>query len=112
MKEIYTFIMENSKLIDSHRENLLKYRGFGDKIVKDAKLFSGGAHNAPLEAIFQIEATPSSTDVGKYMELIKDTFLKAIDDFTAIELGDSDNAINTQLPDDTTVTPSQGVVLQ
>lgn len=50
-KEIYTFIMDNSKLLDSHKEDLLLRRGFGDKIVKDAKLFSGGPHNQALEAL-------------------------------------------------------------
>lgn len=71
-----------------------------------------GVISGPLEAIFQIEATPSSTDVGRYIELIKDTFLKAVDDFTGLDLSDVDNAVTTQLPDDPTVSPAQGVVVQ
>lgn len=43
--------MDHSKLVDAHRDDLLLRRAFGDKIVKDARLFSGGPHNAPLEAL-------------------------------------------------------------
>ena len=50
MKEIYTFIMEKGVLIDAHKADLLSRRGFGDKIVANARLFSGGPHNLPLEA--------------------------------------------------------------
>lgn len=50
MKEIYTFLMDGSQLIDAHRADLIERRGFGDKVVKKARLFSGGKHNQALEA--------------------------------------------------------------
>lgn len=49
MKDIYTFVMERSRLTEAHKAILLEKRGFGDKIVQSAKLFSGGPHNQHLE---------------------------------------------------------------
>lgn len=71
-----------------------------------------GVISKPFEAIFQIEATPSSSDVGRFMELIRETNMKAIDEFTELELTDKDFSITTQLPDDPTVSGSQGMVTQ
>ncbi len=65
----------------------------------------------PLEAIFQVEVTPSAIDLGKDMLLIQDSQLTAIDEFTMLELADKDSGITTQLPDDPTV-GGQGTVTQ
>lgn len=70
-----------------------------------------GVISKPLEAIFQIEATPSSADIGRFMTLIQETSIKAIDDFTDLELSDKDLQITTALPDDPTA-GNQGVVGQ
>ncbi len=74
-------------------------------------LATTGLTGAPMEAIFQVEATPSSIDLGRNMLLIQDTGLKAVDEFTGIDISNKDNAITTQLPDDPTV-GGQGMVTQ
>lgn len=70
-----------------------------------------GVISKPMEAIFQIEATPSSSDRGKLMPLIGETTFKAIDEFTGVELSEKDFAITTGLPDDPTAV-NQGIVTQ
>ncbi len=65
----------------------------------------------PLEAIFQVEATPASIDIGRTILLIQDSQLSAVDEFTMLELSDKDSGITTQLPDDPTV-GGQGTVTQ
>lgn len=70
-----------------------------------------GIISSPLEAIFQIEATPSSADLGRFMNLIQESSLKAIDEFTDLELFDKDFPISTTLPDDSTAS-NQGIVIQ
>lgn len=70
-----------------------------------------GVISRPLEVIFQIEATPSTSDKGRLMPLIGETTLRAIDEFTGIELFAKDIAITTGLPDDPTAV-NQGVVQQ
>ncbi len=65
----------------------------------------------PLEAIFQVEVTPSSADLGRNVLLIQESQLVAVDEFTGLELSDKDSGITTQLPDDPTV-GGQGTVTQ
>ncbi len=72
---------------------------------------TAGIIGKPVEAIFQVEAVPSIQDLNRDMLLIRDSELKATDDFTGLELADRDGGITTQLPDDKTV-GGQSVVLQ
>ncbi len=62
------------------------------------------------EAIFQIEAVPSSDMVGKYMPLVGPTVIKVVDDFTGLESTSVSAPISTALPDDATVGVQGGVV--
>lgn len=74
-------------------------------------LATSGITGKPVEAIFQVEATPSSADLNRTMVIIQDTMLKSVDEFTGMELTNKDSAITTQLPDDPTV-GGQGTVTQ
>ena len=69
-----------------------------------------GVVGDPVEAIFQVEAVPSASQVGKYMVLIGDTHVKGTDDFTGQEVLNNDISVNTALPDDVTVSGQVGVV--
>ncbi len=71
-----------------------------------------GVISAPLEATFQIVATPSSADVGRFMTLIRESELKATDEFTGKEISAKAPAVTTQLPDDPTIVTTPGVVKQ
>lgn len=70
-----------------------------------------GVISKPAEAVFQIEATPSSSDLGRFMSLIGEASIKAVDEFTGVEFSEKDFGIDTGLPDDPTV-GSQGIVTQ
>lgn len=67
-----------------------------------------GVVSSPVEAIFQIEAVPSSS--GSYWPLVQETEVRATDAFTGLILRDTDFPLSTALPDDLTVNSSQGIV--
>ncbi len=71
---------------------------------------SGILTDAP-EAVFQIEATPQASDVGKYMNLLLPAGVKAQDSFTGMQLTAGADAVSTRLPSDTTVGPNDGLVI-
>ena len=77
--------------------------------IKDVPAFTGILLPAK-ELIFQINATPSLNQVGRYMELISEGTLTAIDVFTGQEIKIKIPALNSQLSADPTVEKEEGVV--
>ncbi|MEK7612495.1 MAG: hypothetical protein AAB407_04090 [Patescibacteria group bacterium] len=71
-----------------------------------------GIVGAPAEAIFQIEATPSSNDIGKGMILLQETRITAVDAFTEEILVATDGPVITTTLDDPTVNQQAGTVIQ
>ncbi len=71
-----------------------------------------GVIGTPVEAIFQIEATPNITQVGQPMPLLAETQFKATDDFTGLEIANSAPALTTQLSADPTFKAGQDTVVQ
>lgn len=71
-----------------------------------------GVISEPIKAIFQVEATPSLVYVGQYMPLLSETVIRGLDEFTQIEITDTDFDLSTDLPDDVTVGRGQGIVRQ
>ncbi len=69
-----------------------------------------GVLSKSLEAIFQIEATPDVTKLGKYQTLIQDTYIQALDEFTSLKISDTAPAVTTRLPHDKTVQELEGIV--
>lgn len=57
-----------------------------------------------VEAIFQVEVTPNSNQVGKDIDILSETEIRATDDFTGTTLIDVDTELTTELPDDPAVT--------
>jgi hypothetical protein len=72
---------------------------------------SGILSDAP-EAIFQIKATPRPNKLGLYMPLLSITQVKAVDEFTGLQLTGSSDAVTTQFPADKTVAEGMGIVIQ
>ena len=70
-----------------------------------------GILDEPLAAVFQIKATPNSSDLGNFQGLVSATVISATDDFTGLELTGSDIALTTSLPDDVTVGQNGGRVV-
>jgi len=71
-----------------------------------------GIVNEPAEAIFQIQAIPNITQIGQYQPLLSETRIKAVDEFTGLQLENFDTALTTSLPDDVTVGQGGGRVVQ
>ncbi|OGY98299.1 MAG: hypothetical protein A2855_01165 [Candidatus Liptonbacteria bacterium RIFCSPHIGHO2_01_FULL_57_28] len=59
-----------------------------------------GVLGEPLEAVFQIEATPAANQSGRSIPLIGETTLKATDGFTGVNLTSKSAARDSSLPDD------------
>ncbi|HXF44157.1 MAG TPA: hypothetical protein VNK70_01700 [Candidatus Paceibacterota bacterium] len=70
-----------------------------------------GVIDSPLEAVFQIEAIPGGSDIGRFQLLLDSTSLRATDEFTGTELTSFDVAINSSLPDDMTIGQNGGKVV-
>ena len=62
------------------------------------------------QAGFQIEAVPSVSMVGQYMPLLGTTEVRAIDNFTGLEIRDSAPPLTTRLRSDATVKENEGLV--
>lgn len=71
-----------------------------------------GIIDAKSEAVFQIEAVPSTSMTGQYMPLLGTTELKAKDEFTGAELRVNAPPLTTRLEKDPTVHPADGLVRQ
>ena len=71
-----------------------------------------GVINSPIEAIFQIEATPTPGKIGQFQPLLSNTQLTGEDQFTGLILKSSDVFLNTSLIDDKTVEISEGIVVR
>ncbi|MDD5547875.1 MAG: hypothetical protein PHN74_03235 [Candidatus Pacebacteria bacterium] len=69
-----------------------------------------GVVDKPAEGVFQIEVTPPASYVGKYMPLIGDISVKAVDNYTSSEIKTSAAATDSSMPYDNTV--GQGGIVQ
>ena len=69
-----------------------------------------GVVGSPIEAVFQVEALPSASQVGTFMPIINATTIRATDSLTGQELLNNDAGVTTALQDDPTVAPQSGVV--
>ena len=69
-----------------------------------------GVVNKAIEVVFQVEATPDITQINKFMPLLGETSIRAVDDFTGAVLTNSDKELTTWLSDDSTVKYDQGFV--
>ncbi len=71
-----------------------------------------GVLTDPLEAAFQIEATPGTGQIGQYETILGKTRLSATDSFTGAALQAVADPLTTALPFDDTVSSAQGIVTQ
>ena len=63
-----------------------------------------GVLGEPVEAIFQIEATPAVNQEGENILLLGETKIEGVDTFTGILLQDLAPSLNSSLPHDMTIT--------
>jgi len=73
-------------------------------------LATTGVLNRPIIAIFQIRATPSLEHIEYYMPLLEPTHIRAVDDFTKTNFSAVHRYLTTELQDDKTVKPQEGIV--
>ncbi|HOF50345.1 MAG TPA: hypothetical protein PLH22_01515 [Candidatus Colwellbacteria bacterium] len=73
-------------------------------------LANTGVVDKPLEAIFQIRATPIDEFTGSYMPLLRETRSTAFDDFAGVSVSATGLPLNSFLTDDPTVSPLDGLI--
>ncbi|MCL5262093.1 MAG: hypothetical protein M1586_02220, partial [Patescibacteria group bacterium] len=73
-------------------------------------LANTGIADKPLEAIFQIRATPIDEFTGSYMPLLRETKVSAADDFAGVAVSASGVPLNSSLTGDSTTGPLDGLV--
>lgn len=73
-------------------------------------LANTGIMDKPLEAVFQVRATPIDEFIGSYVPLLRETKVSGVDDFTGLQIVATGLAANSSLPDDPTVSPLDGLV--
>lgn len=90
-----------------------EYDAVNNQVVwKIAKIAAGkGSLTAPLEAMFQVRATPSAAHIGQFQPIMGEAVLTATDEFTGLVLGARDAGLSTALPDDKTVGQNGGKVV-
>ena len=64
------------------------------------------------EAVFQIEAIPSQSFIGKYFPLLGNVSVQGADEFTGTQISSTAQAITTRLLGDPTVKEGDGLVIQ
>jgi hypothetical protein len=72
-------------------------------------LANTGVIDKPLEAIFQIRATPIDEFTGSYMPFLRETRVSGIDDFSGLDVRATGVPLNSSLPDDATTNPLDGL---
>ncbi len=98
--------------VKSNISALPTYDASSSEVVWDVSSVPAGRGvlSAPAEAIFQVAATPTSAQTGGFEPLLGATALSATDDFTGLTLQSQAAPITTALPQDPTVSQSQGIV--
>lgn len=71
-----------------------------------------GITSPPIEAIFQVEQTPATNQVGQVLAILGETSVRGQDAFTSSTLSGTAEPVTTQLPDDTTLSQSDHQVQQ
>jgi len=71
-----------------------------------------GIISQPIEAIFQVEATPNVAQVGENLPLLSQTILRAVDEFVNVDLTASALSLNTQLLSDANFDQTTALVTQ
>ncbi len=112
--EVRTFLGGNVAFTGVTRSNAATIPTYNDRTQELIWRLPGipanyGVLGKPTEAIFQVEALPSTQDVGRDMLLAQESTLTAIDDFTGLEVSDKDSAVTSRLLDEPT---GGGSVLQ
>ena len=62
------------------------------------------------EGIFQVEVTPAANQISKFIPLIGETKVTATDSFTGQEVSSTNPGINSNVPDDQTISGSRWVL--
>lgn len=89
----------------------IKYNDFSREVVWEVSSLNAarGVLSDPIEAVFQVEATPDASFVGKAQPIIDKTSLTAIDNFTGATIQSSYPALTTASLSDINET-KQGIV--
>ena len=99
--KIQAFLEPGIKLIGEPKANIDSLPQYNERTgeiiwIVDKISATKGIIGKPIEAIFQIEAIPNITQIGKEVPLIGQTTITAFDEFVNFELNDSANSLDTK----------------
>lgn len=69
-----------------------------------------GNGTAPIDIVFQVEATPSTNDINKAITLLQPVAITAQDEFTEVNVVAGDRELTTALTDDSTTQSNEWLV--
>ncbi len=101
-------------VIQNYASSTVSYNQSNNSVVwqiSNLPATAGIITTAP-QVIFQIAATPQSSDAGNYMTIFGETDAQATDNFSGIQLTASSSPITTLLPSDPSVAVGDGIVQQ
>lgn len=104
--------VEWTGIIKSNIDSVPVFEEGSREVVWDiGEIYAGrGMIDGPIQAVFQVKATPSQSNVGFFMPLLDRAIIVADDTFTGSVLRSSSSALDTFLPHDPTVMVGQGLV--
>ncbi len=91
-----------------------RYDALNRKIILDlGKVAAGTGVISPTKYVaFQVALTPSATQLGQVIDLLKETTIAGKDSFTNADLKITDKSVTSDLPDDESMTWEKGKVGQ
>ncbi len=114
--EVKAFLQSGVKWTGQNKTNTSSTLSYNERTQEVTWLIdkipaTKGIVSLPVEAIFQVEATPNITQVNQLMPILSETNLKATDEFNNTILTSQTKVLNTQLTDDPSVSSGQGIVV-
>ena len=115
--EVRAFLQQGVTFTGATKSNISAVPTYNDRTQEviwkiGNVLATKGVIGQPVEAVFQIAATPSLLQAGQFMPLVSQTELRAKDSFTGLDIFSAAPPITSYLLYDATVTQNQGVVVQ
>lgn len=99
--EIKSYLQSGVRWVGQEKSNINSVPNYNERTQEiiwpiDSISATKGVISKPVEATFQIEATPNITQIGQHLPLLSETTFRAFDEFAKIELKSVNEAISVQ----------------
>lgn len=95
-----SFLQSGVKWLDKSKSDIEAVPVYNDRTGEiiwaiDKILATKGVIGKPLEAVFEVEATPNITQIGQAFPFLSETSISATDDFTGMQIGAKTDFLKT-----------------